>query len=321
MLSRVAENLYWMARYIERTEDTARLLRVTRHLMLDFPGTPTVGWSSLITITGAEEAFDLRYGQRTEASVVDFLCRDREHGGSIQAALSNARENLRTTREVMPREIWEEINQLYLTVTQRLGDTSTTERQLDDFLKLVIRGCQTLIGLIEGSLSHSPARSFCSLGRHLERADMTTRIVDVRSGNLLPRTAEDRTPFENLQWMSVLKSLSAHQMYRQHVRNRVRGPDVVRFILQDAHFPRSVSRCLSDVHRTTLGLPRNERTAEVTAALLKSLAAVNAGHLAGAPDELHAFVDQLQVGFNDVHATIRATWFAGVDAPAPVISE
>lgn len=319
MLSRVAENLYWMARYIERAEDTARLLRVTRHLMLDFPGTATLGWASLITITGAEDLYDEHYPRRDEAGVLAFLCADRKFGGSIAAALSNARENLRTTREVMPREIWEEINQLSITVGNHLGG-GIAQRRLDDFLKLVIRGCQTIIGLIEGSLSHTPARCFCSLGRGLERADMTTRILDVRSANLLPRSPGDLTPFENLQWMSVLKSLSAHQMYRQQVRHRVRGPDVVRFILQDPLFPRAVFRCLDDLHREMQELPRSSRPCETVARLRDALLAVDGNHLAHAPDDLHRFVDELQIGFGEIHAVIRSTWFAGIDEPAPVIA-
>ncbi|MCB1906389.1 MAG: alpha-E domain-containing protein [Rhodocyclaceae bacterium] len=319
MLSRVAENLYWMARYIERAEDTARLLRVTRHLMLDFPGTPTLGWSSLITISGAERLFDENYPRRDEASVLSFLCADRNHGGSILAALGAARENLRTTREVMPREIWEEINQLYLTVGNHLTG-GIAQRRRDDFLRMVIRGCQTLVGLIEGSVSHGPVRRFCEIGRLLERADMTTRILDVRSANLLPRSPEVLTPLENLQWMSVLKSLSAHQMYRQRVRNRVRGPDVVRFILQDADFPRSVYRCLDDLCRTFTALPRHHDVVDTTAASRDALLAASGDELARAPDHLHEFVDGVQIGFQHIDDAIRGTWFAGVDAPAPVIS-
>jgi len=320
MLSRVAEHLYWMARYIERAEDTARLLRVTRHLMLDFPGTPTLGWSSLITITGAEDLFNEHYPRRDEAGVLSFLCADRHYGGSILAALGAARENMRTTREVMPREIWEEINQLYLTVGNHLS-SGIAQRRMDDFLRMVIRGCQTLVGLIEGSLSHGPARRFCYIGRMLERADMTTRILDVRSANLLPRSPDDLTPYENLQWMSVLKSLSAHQMYRQKVRNRVRGPDAVRFILQDPDFPRSVYRCLDDLSRLFAVFQRQEYATAAVAHRRDALLDADGNQLAHEPDRLHAFVDELQIGFNEIHEAIRATWFAGVDVPAPVLPD
>ncbi|BBM05609.1 hypothetical protein HAALTHF_25300n [Vreelandella aquamarina] len=133
------------------------------------------------------------------------MCADAENGSSILSALASARENLRTTRDVVPREIWEEVNQLYLSVADH-AENGVSPRRRDAFLKNVIRGCQTLTGLIEGTLSHGPARTFIKLGRQLERADMTTRIVDVRSASLLPQNPEELLPFENLQWMSVLKS-------------------------------------------------------------------------------------------------------------------
>ncbi|TVO58672.1 alpha-E domain-containing protein [Denitromonas halophila] len=320
MLSRVAENLYWMARYLERAEDTARLVRVSRHLMLDFPGTATLGWSSLISISGADDIFDEYYTERDAANVLAFLCADRRYSGSVLGALSAARENLRTTREVMPREVWEEVNRLFLECSEIFSGTIDL-RRLDDFLRVVIRGCQSLTGMLDGSLSDTPARTFCAVGGYLERADMITRILDVRSANLLPRTPDDLTPFENLQWMSVLKSLSAYQMYRQHVRLRVRGPDVVRFILLNPQFPRALYRCLNNLHRKLYTLPRATLACQRVTELLGMLATEDAANLADSPDRLHAFVDELQLGFNRVHEAIQGTWFAGVDSPAPVVAD
>ena len=173
MLSRVAENLYWMARYIERAEDTARLLSVNSHLMLDLPRHLPLGWAPLIEMTGTLETFNERHSSFDERNVVHFLCADAQNGSSILSALASARENLRTTRDVVPREIWEEVNQLYLNVADH-AESGVSPRRRDAFLKNVIRGCQTLTGLIEGTLSHGPARTFIKLGRQLERADMTT---------------------------------------------------------------------------------------------------------------------------------------------------
>ncbi|QID19433.1 alpha-E domain-containing protein [Nitrogeniibacter mangrovi] len=320
MLSRVAENLYWMARYIERTEDTARLIRVTRHLMLDFPGTTTLSWSSLIHITGADAIFDEHYGTRDAAKVLTFLCADRRYGGSIMGALAAARENLRTTRDVMPKEVWEEINSLYLQGSSLLAGTIDL-RRLDDFLRTVIRGCQALTGMIDGSLSESPARTFCAVGGYLERVDMTSRILDVRSANLLPRSPDDLKPFEQLQWMSVLKSLSAHQMYRRQVRTRIRGKDAVRFILLDTTFPRAINRCLKRLHGKLATLPRSDAACAAVAELQQLLQRDGTAELADAPDQLHQFLDDLQLGTSRIHDAIRTTWFGGVDSPAPVVDE
>ncbi|MEH6640879.1 alpha-E domain-containing protein [Vreelandella glaciei] len=312
MLSRVAENLYWMARYIERAEDTARLLSVNSHLMLDLPGRLPLGWAPLIEMTGSLEAFTARHTDFDERNVVHFLCADTENDISIISALASARENLRTTRDVVPREIWEEVNQLYLSVVDHV-EHGVSPRRRDSFLKSVIRGCQALTGLIEGTLSHGPARTFIELGRQLERADMTTRIVDVRSASLLPQNPEELLPFENLQWMSVLKSLTAYQMYRQQVRLRVRGPDVLRFLLQDPNLPRSIACSLETLgHELTL-LPRQDRPAATVSLVRADVVDADIQALAHSPSKLHAFIDELQIGFAAIHDTLSATYFVNDD--------
>lgn len=309
MLSRVAENIYWLARYLERAEDTARLLSVNSNLLLDLPRSTKLGWSEIIAITGNDQLFDELYPNRDEASVLSFICGDLRYPGSILSSLMAARENLRTTRDVIPREIWEEINQLYLSVREQV-DAGITPRKRDAFLNRVIRSCQTVNGLIEGSLSYTQVRTFLMLGRQLERADMTTRIIDVRSANLLPRTPGELTPFENLQWMSVLKSLTGYQMYRQHVRLRIRGPDVLRFLLQDRRFPRAVGTCLERFANAASSLPRHEQVLEVVETCRQHLAAADIMLLASEPSRLHAFVDDIQLDFIEMHDAIAATYFA-----------
>ena len=309
MLSRVAENVYWLARYLERAEDTARLLSVNSHLLLDLPRPTQLGWSEIIAITGNDELFDEHYPTRDEASVLTFMCGDRRYTGSILSSLSAARENLRTTRDVIPREIWEEVNQMYLNVKEQVG-SGITPRRRDAFLGRVIRSCQTVNGLIESTLSYTEVRSFLMLGRQLERADMTTRILDVRSANLLPRSPEDLTPFETLQWMSVLKSLSGYQMYRQHVRLRIRGPDVLQFLLQNQKFPRSVACALERLANALITLPRHEAALNEVETCRQDLANAEIAVLAAEPDRLHAFVDDIQVDFEELHEAIRQTYFA-----------
>ena len=308
MLSRVAENIYWLARYLERAEDMARLISVNSHLLLDFPHASQLGWESLISITSTEELFAEHYERPDEAKVLEFLCGDRRYGSSIISSMANARENLRTSREILPREIWEEVNQLYLNIAARV-EAGVTPRNRDSFLKQVIRSCQTVTGLIEGTLSHTQTRTFLTLGRSLERADMTTRIIDVRSANLLPKTPEDLKPFENLQWMSVLKSLTGFQMYRQQVRLRVRGTDVLRFLMQDTAFPRAVACSLKELSLALKPLPSNEATQAVVDDLVRLLIAADVEELAHEPEQLHLFMDELQVGLNRVHTKLVSHYF------------
>ena len=320
MLSRVAENIYWLARYIERAEGTARLLSVNSNLLLDLPRATQLGWTEIIAITGNADLFDELYSSHDESSVLSLICGDQRYPGSIIRSLAAARENLRTTRDVIPREIWEEINQLYLSVRDQV-ESGITPRKRDAFLTRVIRSCQTVNGLIEGTLSYTQARTFLMLGRQLERADMITRIIDVRSGNLLPRSPGELTPFENIQWMSVLKSLSGYQMYRQHVRLRIRGPDVLSFLLQDRQFPRAVGTCLERFANALLTLPRHDRVLNEVETCRQHLADADIPLLASEPERLHAFVDEIQLDFIELHDALAATYFASVQENAAGISQ
>ena len=309
MLARVAENIYWLSRYLERAEDTARLLSVNSHLMLDLPRSANPVWAEIIASSGNIALFDELYKQRDEASVLSFMCGDLRYPGSIMSSLAAARENLRTTRDVIPREMWEEINRLYLTVRKQV-ESGINMRNRDDFLNRVIRSCQTVNGLIESSLSYTQVHTFLMLGRQLERADMTTRIIDVRSTNLLSRTPGELTPFETIQWMSVLKSLTGYQMYRQHVRLGIRAPDVLCYLLQDDRFPRAVGTCLVRFCNAARTLPRHEPVLAVVQTCLDHIKTADITALVNEPENLHQFVDEIQLDFIEIHQTVVNTYFA-----------
>jgi uncharacterized alpha-E superfamily protein len=328
MLSRVAQNIYWMTRYVERAEDTARLINVNTNLLLDLPRHTTFGWLPLIFIVGAETLFFEKDPNRLadETNVVKFLISESEHPGSIIASLAAARENLRTTRDVAPQEAWEQINGLYIYAR----DHVPSRRGRYEFLRRVIQGAQQIGGLLAGTMSRTAAYDFVRLGHYLERADMITRILDVRSANLLPRagqlqtqvhgqiqtqsqtqsvapTTGEQDPFESIQWMSVLKSLSAYQMYRQQVRVRVSGPDVLKFLLQDLYFPRSVAFCLRQLEICLRKLPRNDTPLAALAEIEQKLNAAAVPELAR--EGLHDFIDEVQIGFGALHDQIAAAYF------------
>lgn len=312
MLSRVAENIYWLARYIERVENTARIVTVNANLLLDLPRGIAPGWRPLVDIIGSNAQFEEHYKDYSERNVVRFLLSDERHGGSILAALVAARENCRTIRDIVPRECWEQINGLYLFAKEDLAKGMTKHGRYA-YLQDLITGCQTIIGLLDGTMLHDQGYEFLRLGRFLERADMTTRIADVRSASLLPEADESR-PFDNIQWVSVLKSMTAYQMYRRSAQIRVQRGPVLRFIFQDARFPRAVRYCIEH-SRIALGrLPRNEAALRVTSRLVRELDAADLPALT--QGQLHAFVDDLQLGIGDLHNAIAATWF-----PPPMVFE
>lgn len=306
MLSRVAENIYWMARYVERAENTARIVTVNANLLLDLPKGIAPGWRPLVDITGANALFEEHYKDYSERHVVRFLLADERNSGSVLAALVAARENCRTIRDFVPREVWELLNEIYLFAREDLPK-GMTKGGRHAYLKRVIQGAQNVNGLLSGTMLHDQGYDFLHLGRFLERADMTTRIIDVRSANLLPEEATELRPFETIQWVSVLKSMTAYQAYRRSEQIRVlRGP-VLRFLFQNEAFPRSVVHCIEALRTSLSKLPRNDSALRVAGRLKRNLEGTEPRRLN--QQQLHAFIDDLQVGIGDLHEELARTWF------------
>jgi uncharacterized alpha-E superfamily protein len=310
MLSRVAERIYWQARYLERAENTARLLSVFSTLLLDLPPDTKLGWRSLVEITGTDRAFDEKYKQANERNVMRFLLLDS--ASSLLNTLENTRENARTTREIMPLEAFEQINDLFHYAKDNAAD-SISGGSRHKFLEEIISNCHEISGLMAGSMSRGAAYSFVRLGRSLERADMATRIIDVGSGNLLTKIgvgenpAESNESYENTLWMNILRSLTAYQMYRQHVKHRVNGEDVVRFLLQDDDFPRAATHVLTTITKVLKHLPNNTKAAKQVDKTLRIIGRGNIGKLLDAG--LFQYLDDLQVEIAKIHTSIADTWF------------
>ena len=305
MLSRVAENIYWMARYIERAENTARLIMVNTNLLLDLPKGEHPGWQPIVEILGDEETYLQEHEDFHERTVLKYLIAEPDSQISILYCLQMARENARTIRDIIPREGWEQINDMYL-MAKNNAASGYTKKGRYDYLREIISGAQTMTGLFAGTMLHDIGYDFMRMGRNLERADMTTRIIDVRSANLLP-DHEGPTPFENIQWMSVLKSLTAYQMYRRTIQVRVNRPDVLKFLLKDKKFPRSFFHSLLEVKYCLKHLPRNEELITVLNEVGKKV--LRADQAVLKQDELHQFIDELQLGLDDLNQGITQNYF------------
>lgn len=306
MLARVAESLYWMARYCERAEDLARLINVNAHLLLDLPKGVAPGWRALVDISGAEASYVEKYTDFDEKNVVKFLISDAESCSSIVFSINNARENARTIRDVIPREAWEHVNAFSLWVKDK-AERSLSKRNRFEFLNEVILRCQTMNGILSGSMNHDQGYLFLRLGRNLERADMTTRIIDVRSAELVSGNEDERYEhFDNLQWMSVLKSLTAYQMYRQSMNVSVRRAEVLKFLFLSDVFPRAVMHCLGDLDDGIQHLPRN---GVALAALARVKQLVKTDCTVMTQIELHQFIDQVQIGLSGVGQALSDNYF------------
>lgn len=312
MLSRVAENLYWLARYIERAENTARIVNVNANLLLDLPKGIAPGWAPLVDITGANALFEEHYKEYGERQVMRFLLGDERHPGSILSALNAARENGRTIRDFVPREAWEEINGLALYAREGL-QKGLTKNGRHSYLRGLISGSQLINGLLDGTMLHDQGFEFLTLGRYVERADMTTRIADVQTATLLPDSDEVR-PYDNIQWVSVLKSLTAYQMYRRSAQIRVQRGPVLEFIFKSQRFPRSIRWCIDHIRICIERLPRNEACLRVNGRLARALDAVEPQFF-GRRD-LHQFIDELQLGIADLHDEVTQAWFPPVISAA-----
>ena len=313
MLSRVAESIYWMARYIERAENTARLISAATNLMLDLPKGMRQGWAPLIAIAGSDRTYRKRHDDYGERAVLRFMIGARENPDSILASLQNARENCRTIRDKVPREIWEQINALHLFALEHMQE-GLTKRGRHSFLQQIVLRCQTISGKVSGTMNRDQGYQFLRLGCSLERSDMTTRILDVSSANLLHEDGPDLEPFASTRWMAVLNSMSAYQMYRHSQQPRVQRSAVIRFLLQSRVFPRAVYYCVDQVEEGICRLPRNESTLRVIGRLKRSLTTSDLGGLD--QEALHAFIDRLQITISDLHRELSETWFLPTSAEA-----
>lgn len=303
MLSRVAETLYWTARYVERAENIARLVNVNNLLLMDLPKGVSPGWEPLIDIIGSRESYTALYQDFSEKHVLKFLTVDERNPSSIVNSLKAARDNTRTIREVVPREMWEAINELHHYASENVSGFLSKQGRFA-ILKRVTGQALRIYGTIDASMSHDHGYFFWRFGSALERADMTTRIIDVRSAM---NGGKRDIPFENLQWISVLRSLSAYQMYRQSMGVRVRPGDVLTFMLHDRQFPRSVMFCLYKLKALIEHIPNNEKMLERIEHSIVELEKQPVDKLEG--DALHDYIDELQIDLADIHQQLAEQYF------------
>jgi len=316
MLARVAKNLYWMARYLERAENTARLINSTTLVLLDLPPGASFGWVNLIEIAGLDNMFQQHYPKATEEAIMRFLIEDERNPSSILSCVQFARENTRTLREELPAEMWEHINSLYLYVRQNAKIATRNRRDRYMVLNSVIEQRHAIIGLFSGTMGHDLAHQLIKLGRNIERADMTTRILDLNSVVKLPKDSVMHETLMERIWMSTLNSLSAYQSYRSLVNIHVRSRDVINFLVGDKRFPRSVEHCLSEIDSCFRQMPRSQHLLHIVAQLRHRIKQRHTGDLNALA--LHEYLDLLQVEMANIHDVLTYHYFhAYLDDPPP----
>lgn len=298
MLSRSAERLYWLSRYVERTENTARLLSVYMNLMFDLPMGVEMTWRYLLTICGAEHTFYKLYKNPTEKNTMQFLLTEPANPGSLYSSLSSARENIRTTRDLMPDEAWQQVNEMFL-YAKNNKDLVSERRGRILFLQEMMDGCQRFTGFLSGAMSHDHALHFIRLGRSIERADMTTRILDIGSVLLADDRSDKMREYESSLWINVLKSLSALLMYRKHRRHRINSDDVLDYLMKDKNFPRAVLHCIKELQNYIKLFPNSDGLKENLKKLETFLTGVNVQNIT--PGQLHELLDYIQSRLAETH--------------------
>lgn len=311
MLSRVADAIYWMSRYIERAENVARFVDVNLHLALDFPEGGEQ-WAPLVATTGDNDAFMKRYGEPTRDNVIEFLTFDRESPNSIISCLAHARENARSVREIISSEMWEQANNAYLMVMDAARSRMALEAS-HDFFTAVKQASQLFVGITYLTMSHSEGWHFCRLGRLLERADKTSRILDVKYFLLLPQPTDVGGPLDSLQWGALLRSASAFEMYRKR-HGAISPSKVVDFLLLDRRFPRTVRYCLAKAERSLHAIT-GAAVGTWTNSAERELGRLNAELSYADTKEilargLHEYIDNLQLRLNYVSQLVFETFFA-----------
>ncbi len=312
MLSRVANSIYWLSRYIERADNVARFVSVNLDLMLDSDVGQEQQWQPLVNTSGDHKDFERRYGEATQENVIRFLAFDEENPNSVLSCLRSARENARQVREIIASSMWQQLNEYYLFVRDAAAQPDRIE-SLNRYFLQVRRGASTFMGMTDSTMTRGEPYQFSKLGRMLERADKTSRILDVKYFILLRSIAEVGSPIDHIQWSAVLRSASAFEMYRKQY-GAISPYRVVDFLLFSHDFPRAVRFCLDKAHESLRAITKTP-AGHVRTDLERILGALCSDVTYTQSSEviesgLHEYLDDLQDRLNQVGTEVHQTFFA-----------
>lgn len=313
MLSRVADSIYWMSRQVERAENLARFLEVTHNLILDQPDDLVQPWVPLISVTADNEEFLKRFTLMDADAVTQFLAFDETYANSMLSSLRQARENARGVRESLSTEVFEQINTFYRFVADAAKQDSLESP--NEFFSTVRRIAIQWTGVLDSTMPRDIGWHFANVGRLLERADKTTRILDVKYYNILPQVDDVGTAVDDVQWSALLYAISGFEAYRRQ-HHMIIIPSVVEFFLCNRTFPRSVLFCVAGASESLAEIERFSRedsdhqAVEVAERLWRRLTECSVEDVI--EGGMHNFIDELQSDLNEIGATMNADYFHAV---------
>ena len=310
-LSSTAQRAYWLGRYLERAESTARLVSVNARLFYDLPKRLPLGWQPLVVITGNQDVFNEFYDEPSEKNVTRFLINDARNPSSLLNSIEFARENVRTLRGIIPRQAVEYVNELYLYAKDSLSEPLSRLRRSQSLIEIP-KFTQRIEGFMSANMLHDDHWSFFRLGNYIERADMTSRIIDVGTDNMLADVVE-LEPFADIQWRSVLLSLDAAQSYNTEVQEPINQAAVLEFLLQNPRLPRSLAYALKSTRNGLRALPRHDQALRRVNRLRRKVAAFNLTEA----EQIREFLDEVQIALADLNSSISRTYFATASKRSP----
>ena len=305
MLSRVAERVFWMARYLERAESTARIANTFSQIRMDLPRGSELPWQTLLEIFGADGNFDDLKRSASEHSVLNFMLARVGNPNSIRFSVTAARENARTAREVLPEEVWELVNELHL-FTKEFAEKSVARRNRFDFLMQIVTRCQALSGLMMTTQTRDHAYRFITFGHLVERLDLNARVILAVSAAIDSREGANPA-FDGLIWAGFLEALSALGTYKRSVGPMVEPHSALNFVIRNPDLPRSIVYCLNTIRMSLKSMKSSEKVITPIDQSLKSLYTFDAEEMS--VETMHNFVSGVQSCAERLTNNVTNNWF------------
>ncbi len=313
LLSRFAENHFWMARYVERVENLARILDVNETFARDNTGVQD--WLPIVQLHADEEVFFKKHGEASAKAVVQFYLADQDNPNSIVQSIRAARENARGLRHLISIELWTQLN-VYYRWLRELKRQDYNLANLSALCARIKEHCQLHTGIVEGTMFRDQGLVFYLIGKQIERADQLTRLVDIKYHRLLPMVGDVGSALDVSQWNALLRSAAAYQAYRRSQPSGMTPKMVAGFLLFNAGFARSVTTCVGEIRKLVEELandPALEGVVLGTSALqeLERKVAIPVDQIIG--QGLHEFLDGVQLDFQNLCREIARTYFDHAD--------
>ncbi|WP_179338655.1 alpha-E domain-containing protein [Winogradskyella ludwigii] len=312
MLGRVANTIYWMNRYLERAENYARFMDVNFNLSLELSPNEEQQWKPLVVITGDWPLYDSLHGKVEKTKVIHFMAFEAENPNSIYNCIVNARENARAIRTEITKEVWEQINALYYLVKETSKQKRFNNGDVRHFFNDIKNGCQLLYGMYDATISRNEGWDFAKLGQFLERADKTSRVLDVKYHLLLGSAKQVGSSLDLIQWTALLKSVSAYDMYRKKY-GKLSSSCIAEFLILDTDFPRSILSCLISAEKSIVRLSGSSfgysNTAQKQLGALKAQLEYTDIHDI-IEKGMHEYLDDIQGKLNAISSSIYDAFFS-----------